>query len=167
MLSASAISGLGSNLSSSSSTSSSSTEQIAAALQALSVAIQSGNQANANAAMAAIENALTSNPGSATTAIGLQALADLSTMSQALGSGNSTAINSAFGALQKDLTTPVAPALPVASAMTPAYVLDLLSLLPDSNFSSSSATTDVGFNLLAALSTQEAANTASTLNLYA
>jgi hypothetical protein len=101
------------------------------------------------------------------TANSLQLQGDLSTMSQALGSGNSTAINSAFMALEKDLTAPATPASYAASAATPAYVLGLLSTLPDSNSKTSSATTDVGSNLLSTLSAQETAANTAKVNLYA
>jgi hypothetical protein len=137
-------------------------------MQALSTAIQSGDKTGATTAISAIRSALTaSNPTSAVTSNGVQVQGDLSTMSQALGSGNSTAINNAFTALQKDLAAPAAPVSNAESAMTPAYVLSLLSTLPDSNSNSSSATTDVGSNLLSTLSAQDTANNTAKLNLYA
>jgi hypothetical protein len=167
MSSVSPISSIGSNLPSSSSTGSNPNEQLAQGMQALSTAIQSGNTTAATTAITAIQNALTaSNPDSVVTANSLQLQGDLSTMSQALGSGNSTAINSAFMALEKDLTAPAKPASYAASAATPAYVLSLLSTLPDSNSNSSSATPDVGSNLLLTLSAQETANNTAKMNLY-
>jgi hypothetical protein len=137
-------------------------------MQALSTAIQSGDKTGATTAISAIRSAITaSNPTSAVTANGLQEQGNLLTMSQALGSGNSTAINSAFTALQKDLAAPAAPVSIAASATTPAYVLSLLSTLPDSNSNSGSATTDVGSNLLSTLGAQETANNTAEMNLYA
>jgi hypothetical protein len=167
MSSVSAISSIGSNLPSSSSTGSNPNEQIAQGMQALSTAIQSGNTTAATTAITAIQNALTaSNPNSVVTANSLQLQGDLSTMSQALGSGESAAINSAYMALEKDVTAPATPASYAASAATPAYVLSLLSTLPDSNSNSSSTTPDVGSNLLSTLSAQETANNTAKMNLY-
>jgi len=45
--------------------------------------------------------------------------------------------------------------------------LGLLSTLPDSNSNASSATTDVGSNLLSTLSAQETADNTAKVNLYA
>jgi hypothetical protein len=168
MSSVSAISSISSNLPSSSSTGSSPAEAITQGMQALLTAIQSGDTAGATTAVSAIQNALkASNPTSAVTANGLQVQGDLSTMNQALGSGNSAAINTAFTALQTDLAAPATPPSYAASATTPAYVLSLLSTLPDSNSNSSSATTYVGSNLLSTLSAQDTANATATVNLYA
>ena len=168
MSSVSAISSISSNLPSLPSTGSNPAEQIGQEIQALSTAIQSGDTTAATTAISAIQNALTaSNPTSGVTANSLQLQGDLSTMSQALGSGKSAAINSAFTALQQDLTAPATPVSYAASAATPAYVLSLLSTLPDSNSNSSSATTDVGSNLLSTLSAQETADNTAKANLYA
>jgi hypothetical protein len=167
MSSVSAISSISGNLPWLPSTGSNPAEQIGQEMQALSTAIQSGDTTGATTAIGAIQNALTaSNPASAVTANSLQLQGDLSTMSQALGSGKSAAINSAFTALQQELIAPATPASYAASAATPAYVLGLLSTLPDSNSNASSATTDVGSNLLSTLSAQETANNTAKMNLY-
>jgi hypothetical protein len=168
MSSVSAISSISSNMPSLPSTGSNPAEQIGQEMEALSTAIQSGDTTAATTAIGAIQNALTaSNPASAVTANSLRLQGDLSTMRQALGSGKPAAINSALTALQQDLAAPATPVSHAASAATPAYVLGLLSTLPDSNSSSSNTTTDVGSNLLSTLSAQEAAANTAKVNLYA
>jgi hypothetical protein len=150
------------------STASSAAEQITQGLHALSTAIQSGDTTGAATALTAIQTAFAaSNSTSVVTKNSTEVQGDLTTMQQALGSGNSTAINNAFTSLQKDLTAPSTAASLAAAAVTPAYVLSLLSALPGDNSDASGATTDVGSNLLSALGAQYTANTTAALNVYA
>src|SRR5450756_2657473 len=162
MSSVSAIPSITSGLSASSSTASKLPAQSDKALQALSTAIQSGDRSAATAALTAIQTAFTaSNKTSTLTSNNVQVQGDLDTMSQVLGSGNTKAINIAFAALKKDLTAPASPASSSTSEITPAYVLTLLSTLPGTT--SSTGTTDVGFNLLSAISAQSTAMTKAVL----
>jgi len=168
MSSVSVISNVTSTSAAVSATASTPAEQITAGLQALSTAIQSGDTAGASTALTAIKTAFAAtNPSGTVTDSSLQVQGDLTAMQQALASGNSNAMSSAFTTLQKDVTTPSTAASLEASAATPAYVLSLLSALPDDNSVSSADSTDVGSNLLAALSTQNNASNTAALNVYA
>ena len=166
MSSVSVIANITNNLPSTASTANSAAEQLTQGLKALSTAIQSGDTTGATAALTALTTAFAaSNPNSVVSTNSLQAQGAITTMQQALGSGSSAAIQNAFTELQKDLSAATAPASPTGSAATPAYVLGLLSTLP--NNADSSSATDIGSNLLSTLSTQDSVANTAALNLYA
>ena len=140
-------------------------DPIVQALETLSTAVQSGDAMGANQALTTLQNLIkSSNPIFALISLNTQVQSDFTSMSQAFASGDSTAINNAFAALKKDLTAPVTSELSANSEASLAYVVSLISDVPESDSSSSSTAVQVESNLLTDLTAREAAKIAAQVN---
>lgn len=126
--------------------------QFQQAIKDLQNTLKTGDTNGAKTALARLQG-LTQGGGSD------QLTADLNTIGQALGAGNVTAAQGAFAALQGDLAAPAPqPAAYSSSGLTIEDVVTILSALPGASGSSTaSSSTDIGSNLLSALSASSSA----------